>query len=107
MTEVLVCERLEGGACGQGRRSAPHASWPSTPVTVRYSDGTGLPNIPDNDPARSGPRGMAIRFHFGEHEHTDIVAQPVIFGQRGVRRVKPACCRGCKSPTGKEVANPS
>jgi hypothetical protein len=22
---------------------------------------------------------MAIRFHFGEHEHTDIVAQPVIF----------------------------
>src|SRR5260370_25039068 len=53
---------------------APHASRPSTPVTVRYSDGTGLPNIPDNDPARSGPRGMAIRFHLGEHEHTDIVA---------------------------------
>jgi hypothetical protein len=26
---------------------------------------------------------MAIRFHFGEHEHTDIVAQPVIFGQSG------------------------
>src|ERR1039458_5778858 len=24
-----------------------------------------------------------------------------------VRRDKPACCRGCKSPTGKEVANPS
>jgi len=42
---------------------ARHASGPSTPVTVRYSDGTGLPNIPDNDPARSGPRGMAIRFH--------------------------------------------
>jgi catalase len=53
---------------------APHASRPSTPVTVRYSDGTGLPNIPDNDPTRSGPRGMAIRFHLGEHEHTDIVA---------------------------------
>jgi catalase len=52
---------------------APHASRPSTPVTVRYSDGTGLPNIPDNDP-RSGPRGMAVRFHLGEHEHTDIVA---------------------------------
>jgi catalase len=53
---------------------APHASRPSTPVTVRYSDGTGLPNIPDNDPARSGPRGMATRFHLGEHDHTDIVA---------------------------------
>jgi catalase len=53
---------------------APHASKPSTPVTVRYSDSTGLPNIPDNDPARSGPRGMAIRFHLDEHVHTDIIA---------------------------------
>lgn len=52
---------------------APHASRPSTPVTVRYSDGTGLPTISDNDP-RSGPRGIAIRFHLGEHDHTDIVA---------------------------------
>lgn len=53
---------------------APHASRPSTPVTVRYSDATGLPNIPDNDPARSSPRGMATRFHLGEHDHTDIIA---------------------------------
>jgi catalase len=54
---------------------APHALKPSTPVTVRFSNSTGLPNIPDNDPARSGPRGMAIRFHLGEHAHTDIIAQ--------------------------------
>jgi len=53
---------------------APHAGRPSTPVTVRYSDGTGLPTIPDNDPERSGPRGIAIRFHLAEHVHTDIVA---------------------------------
>ena len=53
---------------------APHATAPSTPVTVRYSDGTGVPNIPDNDPARSGPRGIAIRFHLGDHAHTDIIA---------------------------------
>ena len=53
---------------------APHASRPSTPVTVRYSDSTGLPTIPDNDPARSGPRGIAIRFHLSEHAHTDIIA---------------------------------
>jgi catalase len=53
---------------------APHASRPSTPVTVRYSNSTGLPAIPDNDPARSSPRGMAIRFHLAEHAHTDIVA---------------------------------
>jgi catalase len=53
---------------------APHAQRPSTPVTVRYSNSTGVPTIPDNDPARSGPRGMAIRFHLGEHVHTDMVA---------------------------------
>lgn len=56
---------------------APHASKPSTPVTVRFSNSTGLPNIPDNDPTRSGPRGMAIRFHLGEHTHTDIIAQSI------------------------------
>src|SRR3974390_3329493 len=54
---------------------APHVTRPSTPVTVRYSNSTGLPTIPDNDPAQSGPRGMAIRFHLGEHIHTDIIAQ--------------------------------
>ncbi len=56
---------------------APHALRPSTPVTVRFSDATGVPTIPDNDPAKSGPRGIAIRFHLGEHEHTDIVAHSV------------------------------
>jgi len=53
---------------------APHATRPVTPVTVRYSNSTGLPAIPDNDPGRSGPRGMGVRFHLGEHVHTDIVA---------------------------------
>src|SRR5215469_7428710 len=52
---------------------APHANNSSTPVTVRYSDTSGLPTIPDNDPARSGPRGFAIRFHLDEHLHTDII----------------------------------
>jgi catalase len=52
---------------------APQAGRPSTPVTVRYSDSPGIPTIPDNDPARSGPRGIAVRFHLAEHVHTDIV----------------------------------
>jgi catalase len=29
--------------------------------------------VPDNDP-NANPRGLAIRFHLGEHVHTDIVA---------------------------------
>jgi catalase len=33
----------------------------SVPVTVRLSDTTGIPTIPDNDP-NADPRGMAVRF---------------------------------------------
>lgn len=52
---------------------APHITRGSTPVTVRFSDSTGLPAIPDNDP-KANPRGLAIRFHLAEHVHTDIVS---------------------------------
>ena len=52
---------------------AAHASRESTPVTVRFSNSTGLPNLPDNDP-NADPRGFAIRFHLAEHAHTDIVS---------------------------------
>src|SRR6476660_4150567 len=51
---------------------APHAARPSKTVTVRISNSTGLPTIPDNDP-HAGPRGIAIRFHLDEHIHTDII----------------------------------
>jgi catalase len=56
-----------------GLTRAPHAGRPSTPVTLRLSGASGLPTGPDNDPAVSGPRGIAVRFHLGEHVHTDII----------------------------------
>jgi len=82
---------------------ATHATRPSTPVTVRFSDSTGLPNIPDNDPARSGPRGLAIRFHLGEHVHTDIVAHstngfPVRTGEEFVELMHAAAAHGAGRP---------
>ena len=52
---------------------APHITRSSTPVTARFSNSTGLPQIPDNDP-NANPRGLAIRFHLAEHVHTDIVS---------------------------------
>src|SRR5258708_7155659 len=52
---------------------AAHLVRVSTPVTVRFSNSTGIPVIPDNDP-NADPRGMAIRFHLAEHSHTDIVS---------------------------------
>lgn len=52
---------------------APHIIRESTPITARFSDSTGLPLIPDNDP-NANPRGLAIRFHLAEHVHTDIIS---------------------------------
>jgi len=45
----------------------------TTPVTVRFSNSTGVPLIPDNDP-NANPRGLAVRFNLAEHVHTDIVS---------------------------------
>ena len=56
---------------------APHLHRSSTPVTVRFSDFAGIPTVADNDPQSAGPRGFAVRFHLGEHVHTDILAHSV------------------------------
>jgi len=52
---------------------APHFTRPSTPVTVRFSNSTGLPQLPDNN-AKASPRGLAVRFHLAERVHTDIIS---------------------------------
>jgi catalase len=52
---------------------AQHLNQPQTPVLVRFSDSTGIPLIPDNDP-NAQPSGFAVRFVLAEHVHTDIVA---------------------------------
>lgn len=52
---------------------APHITRANTPVTVRFSNSTGIPQIPD-DSLDANPRGLAIRFNLGEHIHTDIVS---------------------------------
>jgi catalase len=64
---------------------APHLNRESTPVSVRLSDSTGIPVIPDNDP-KANPRGCGIRFHLADRVHTDIIAHsangfPVRTGQ--------------------------
>ena len=86
-----------------GLTRAPHAGRPSTPVTVRYSDSTGIPTIPDNDPARSGPRGLAVRFHLADHVHTDIVAHstdgfPVRTGDEFLAFLRAAAAFGAGKP---------
>jgi catalase len=73
---ILLAGTFTPFPAGASLTRAPHLQRQSTPVTVRFSDGGGLPAVPDNDPNAS-PRGMAIRFHLAEHVHTDIVAHSV------------------------------
>jgi catalase len=66
------------GTFGPSRQAAsltraPHATRPATPVLARFSNSTGLPLLPDNDP-NANPRGLAIRFVLGDHVHTDIIS---------------------------------
>jgi catalase len=82
---------------------APHASRPSTPVTVRYSNAPGVPTGPDNDPAQSGPRGIAVRFHLGDHVHTDIIGHsangfPVHTGGEFLEFARAAAAAGAGKP---------
>ena len=44
----------------------------SVPVVVRFSDFTGLPNIPDTE-VKANPRGLAIKFLMSDGSNTDIV----------------------------------
>src|SRR5215471_12819022 len=50
----------------------------SIPATVRFSDSTGIPNIPDGS-ADANPRGMAIKLHLPDGSETDIVINSLKF----------------------------
>ncbi|MFO1056795.1 MAG: catalase family peroxidase [Dongiaceae bacterium] len=42
------------------------------PVTVRFSDASGLPNLPDGSPI-ANPHGLAIKYHLPDGSETDMV----------------------------------
>jgi catalase len=81
----IVCEGVFEPAPSATQLSrAAHFSKP-VPVTVRFSNATGVPVIPDGDP-NSNPKGMAVRFKLPEGKVTDIVAN----GQNGFPAGTPA-----------------
>src|SRR5579863_829154 len=86
---------------------APHIARASTPVTVRFSNSTGLPSIPDNAPD-ANPRGFAIRFNLAEHVHTDIVSHstdgfPTRDGKQFLEFLKAVAASGPDVPSPKPV----
>jgi len=47
------------------------------PVTARFSDGSGMPTVPDGSPAM--PRGIAIKYHLPSGPATDMVTNSFKF----------------------------
>ena len=60
--------RLSGAALFNGK---------SIPVTARFSDGSGMPMVPDGSPAM--PRGIAIKYHLSGGHDTDMVTNSFKF----------------------------
>jgi len=69
----IVCEGMfRPAATAASVSRAVHLKAESVPVTVRFSNFPGIPNLPDNHPIAS-PRGLAIKFHLPGGTATDIV----------------------------------
>jgi len=86
---------------------APHVLRESTAVTARFSNSTGLPQIPDNAPD-ANPRGLAIRFNLADHVHTDIVSHstngfPTRDGYEFVALLRAVAASGPDVPSPKPV----
>lgn len=56
--------------------TAGHFQDGATPVTVRFSNSTGFPDIADNNP-KALVKGMAIRFDLGDEYYHDLVLSSV------------------------------
>jgi catalase len=101
--------RLYDGRFTPAPRSAALSRAPqfamATPLVIRYSDGAGVPNIPDGDPD-AVPVGMALRFLTPDGRPNDIVTNadegfPVRNGEDFVAFVRAAAesRTGAASPT--------
>lgn len=55
---------------------ASHLQDGSTPITVRFSNSTGFPDIADNNP-KALVKGMAVRFHLEDDLNHDLVLSSV------------------------------
>ncbi len=104
---LMLTGTFRPAAQAQSLTRAPHAVRASTPVTARFSNATGLPQMPDNAPD-ANPRGLAIRFNLAEHVHTDIVSHstdgfPARDGQEFLELLRAVAASGPDVPSPKPV----
>ena len=89
-----------------GASSVSRAAHLKAPVkaTIRFSNSTGVPVIPDADP-NATPKGLAIRF-FTSSGDTDIVAHSANgFPGLNRRRLPALPARGCGEQAGHDAAD--
>jgi catalase len=104
---VMLSGTFTPAASARNLTRAPHVTRPWTPVTVRFSNSTGLPALPDNVPD-ANPRGFAIRFNLAEHTHTDIVSHstdgfPTRDGYQFLEFLRAAMASGPDVPSPKPI----
>jgi catalase len=69
---------FKGSAEGAGLSKAAIFNGAAIPVTVRFSDSTGIPNLPDGS-SLANPHGMSIKFHMPDGSDTDMVINSLKF----------------------------
>jgi len=75
---VFVEGSFKASAEAPGLSRAVLFSGSTIPVTVRFSDSTGIPNVPDGSGA-ANPHGMAIKFRLPDGRDTDMVINSLKF----------------------------
>jgi catalase len=71
---ILVKGTFTGAPAAARLTRAQHMQGDAIPVTVRFSNGSGDPDLPDYGPE---VRGMAVKFYLPDGSRTDISAQTV------------------------------
>src|SRR6202045_3185809 len=74
---VVVEGRFKASSEAARLSSALLFNGSSIPVTARFSDGSGMPTVPDGSPAM--PRGIAIRYHLPGGSDPDMVTNSFKF----------------------------
>jgi catalase len=93
---VCVTGRFRGDPVAPRYCIAEHLAGQWVPVTVRFSDGTGLPAVPAGD---KPVRGMAVKFHLDDVRETDLVAMSIpVFFTRTVEAFKEFTAAACPAP---------
>jgi len=74
---VVVEGSFTPSPAASGLSKAVIFAGPPVPVTVRFSDSTGLPSLPDGAPP-ANPHGMSVKFHVNGNE-VDVVTNSLPF----------------------------